>query len=307
MILALFACGGVGPGATPVDEDVVPTSEDPGPDVDPVPSPDPVDPPLPACTLGPRASPWQIELQHAGATRHARVDLPAGYDGTTPLPLVLNFHGLLMDANLQRVYTGMSGAANARGWIAVHPDAHQGSWNLLPGSPDPGFVAALLDAIEAEVCVDVDRVYATGLSNGGFFSYTLGCTLADRIAAIAPVAGSDSNVFCAPGRPVPLLHLHGTGDLIVAYGGGLLYPSAPDAVADWADEVNGCAAEPVVTFDAPGVTCETRACGPDDEATLCTLPGAGHVWPGAAPIPLLPGSTDAIDANTAILDFFDRF
>lgn len=300
------------PGDTddPADTDAPADTDEPADTDDPADTDEPTDTdvPLPgSCALGPHALSFEITLQHAGQTRRALVDLPPGYDGTATLPLVLNFHGLLMDAELQRSYTGMSPAANARGWIAVHPDAAGISWNILPGSQDPGFVEALLDALEAEVCVDTGRVYSTGLSNGGFFSYMLGCTIPDRVAAIAPVAGMDSNVLCGSGTPVPLLHIHGTGDTIVTYGGGLGYPSAPASVEGWATDVNGCAASPVVTLDTPGVLCETRSCGPDDEATLCSLDDVGHVWPGALAIPLLPGSTQALDANSTILDFFDDY
>lgn len=307
----LVGCGPTDSPA-PLDQVAPPTPPEvpDQPPVDPPPAPPVQEPdPRPTCDLGPTERPdaFELTLTHAGVTRRALIDLPPGYDGSTALPVVLNFHGLLMDASLQRAYTGLAEDTRARGWIAVHPDAHGGSWNLLPGSADPGFVAALLDALADELCVDPTRVYATGLSNGGFFSYTLGCTLSDRIAAIAPVAGTDANVFCPADRPIPLFHVHGTADAIVSYDGGWLYPSAPASVADWASNVNDCDADPVVTLDAPGVSCETRACGPSDEATLCTLPGVGHVWPGSTPIPLLPGSTAAMDANAAILDFFDRW
>ena len=77
------------------------------------------------CTLGPHSTSFVLSVQHNGATRRALVDLPLGYDGSEQLPVVLNFHGLAMTAELQRSYTHMATEANARGWIAVHPDGQR--------------------------------------------------------------------------------------------------------------------------------------------------------------------------------------
>ena len=259
------------------------------------------------CTLGPHSTSFVLSVQHNGATRRALVDLPLGYDGSEQLPVVLNFHGLAMTAELQRSYTHMATEANARGWIAVHPDGQAFTWNVLPGSPDVGFVDALLDELENTVCVDPARVYATGLSQGGFFSYMLGCELSERLAAIAPVAGSDANVFCNPPEVVPLLHIHGNADATVWYQGSLLYPSAPNAVVDWSDRVNQCTASPVQTYLNGDASCETRSCGSNDEATLCTLDSGGHNWPGALSILLLPNTSPDLDATNHILDFFTSY
>ena len=57
------------------------------------------------------------------------------------------------------------------------------------GLANTGFISALIDSLTADLNIDTTRVYATGMSNGAFMTYTLGCELSDRIAAIAPVAG----------------------------------------------------------------------------------------------------------------------
>jgi polyhydroxybutyrate depolymerase len=292
------------PDPPPVDQESPDPPEDPP--VDP-PEPDPVDPPAASCNLGPHSQSFTIQVQHAGATRTALVNLPPGYDGTEVLPMVLNFHGLLMNGTLQRSYTGLADEANARGWIAVHPNGLASSWTVTPFSPDVGFVDALLDALEAEVCVDTTRTYATGLSMGGYFTYMLGCELPERFAAIAPVAGLDANVFCNPAPEVPLLHIHGTADLIVPYNGALFSPSAPDSVRNWSNDVNNCTTAPVVSWQNGDATCATRSCSAASEATLCTIQGGGHTWPGADPIPLLGDSNYDLDATAHILDFFEGY
>lgn len=317
LFFVLMACGpdGVRPPVVPTQSGDADTALPPLDDTD-APTTDDADPPdgadlppapNPSCTLGPHAESFTIQVQHGGFTRSALVDLPPGYDGTEELPMVLNFHGMLMDGALQRSYTSMAVEANDRGWIAVHPDGIANSWNVTPFTSDVGFVEELLDALDNEVCVDPSRTYATGLSMGGYFSYMLGCELSGRFAAIAPVAGLDANVFCSPNHTVPLLHIHGTSDHIVPHTGSILSPSAENSVAGWADDVNSCNAAPVVTFDDGVVTCETRSCGPDDEATLCLIDGGEHAWPGAPAIPLLMSPNDHLDATTEVLDFFEQY
>ncbi|MCB9678996.1 MAG: hypothetical protein H6737_28100 [Alphaproteobacteria bacterium] len=310
----LLACQTDPAAVAPLDTDVPAEVDDtdlrdtaePAPDPDPLPEEEPeepITPPAPACSLGPHARTFTLNV----GNRSAIVDLPPGYDGTEQLPTALNFHGLLMSGALQKSYTGFADAANARGWIAVHPNGQNNTWDVTPWSNDVDFVADLLDALGAEVCVDPSRTYATGLSMGGYFSYLLGCRLPNRFAAIAPVAGLDANVFCSTPVDVPLLHIHGTGDLIVPYGGSFLSPGAQESVRRWSDRVNGCNVPSVVTYQDPEVTCETRTCGPASEATLCTIAGGGHTWPGAAPIPLLTDSNAALDANAEVLDFFELY
>ncbi len=169
------------------------------------------------------------------------------------------------------------------------------------------FVDALIDELAQELCIDEKRIYLTGLSNGAYFSYQFACDRGDRVAAIAPVAGSQTDPFCNPGVKVPVLHLHGTDDNTVSYAGSLLYPSAPASVEGWARDVNDCRTEPEVSFTLGDVTCETWSCSPVDEASLCTVEGGGHTWPGAFPVPLLGETNQDIDATEQILDFFSRW
>jgi len=261
-----------------------------------------------ACTLGaPSTRHFTLQLPFEGQTRSAIVDLPDDYDGSEVRPLVLNFHGLATTAQQQKTYTGMAGAANARGWIAVHPDGTNRSWDWLPESQDVRFVDALLDELSAQLCVDERRVYLTGLSNGGYFSYQFACDRGDRITAIAPVAGAQTSPVCNPGVKVPLLHIHGTDDDTVPYDGNLISPGARESVTRWAERVNDCHTDPEETAVIGDVRCETWSCSPIDSASLCTVEGGGHTWPGTVPLPLLGETNQDIDATEEILDFFARW
>jgi polyhydroxybutyrate depolymerase len=178
---------------------------------------------------------------------------------------------------------------------------------------DVGFTRAVIEDIGGQGCIDLARVYATGMSNGGFMSHRLGCEASDVIAAIAPVAGvlGLEPSACNPERAVPIIHFHGTEDMLVAYEGGGLAESisVEDSIMGWADR-NGCTDELEVTFQQGMVTCETAdACEDGSAVTLCTVDGGGHCWPGR-PCPTILGSVDLgettndISANDAMWDFF---
>ena len=132
---------------------------------------------------------------------------------------------------------------------------------------DVDFVRALLDRLEAERCVDRRRVFATGMSNGGFFANLLGCALAARIAAIAPVAGALDLGACVPARPVPVLLLYGRADRVVS--AALIV-----AARGWWARANGCG-----TATTDGGCEHYTGCSAD--VVYCEGPEA-HRWPAGA-------------------------
>lgn len=299
----------------------------------------PVVPERAACsglTLGP--GDHEFTLTHQGRARVFRVHIPPAYDATKPTPVVLNFHGYGLNEQLQELLSQLSTVADEEGFIAVHPrglslpeitgttpapdagpDDSRG-WNAggccgpsqVLGVDDVGFVDAMLAALASDVCVDARRIYATGLSNGAFFTYRLACERAQLIAAIAPVAGMEALTPCTPSRPVPVLHFHGTADMSISYDGGTVpfggsYPSAPESVARWAER-NGCKGPLVETYQQGDSTCVTHSgCSPENAtATLCTVEGGGHTWPGGL-VPEDAGyghTTQDLDASREAWRFF---
>jgi polyhydroxybutyrate depolymerase len=261
-----------------------------------------------------------FELEHGGATRSYEIHLPPSYDGTKPLPLVLNFHGFTSSGLGQQASSNMDPTADREGFVVAYPNGLDSSWNagICCGRSatfdvdDVGFTRAVIEDIGARGCVDESRVYATGMSNGGFFSHRLACEAADIIAAVAPVAGvlGIDEAACTPTRPISLIHLHGTGDMLVPFEGGGLAgsQSVEDSTAGWLTR-NGCTRESSVSYQNGKATCETfDQCDGDASVTLCTIEGAGHCWPGQ-PCPMLGDlgeSTTDIDANEALWELFSR-
>jgi len=157
---------------------------------------------------------------------------------------------------------------------------------------DVGFVAALLDELERTLCVDLDRVYATGISNGGMFVHRLGCDLPKRFAAIAPVAGTIAKGGgCAPptSPKISMINIHGAADRVVPYDGtpaddGFLYTPVAQVMAAWAGKSSQhCDGEdsPYTTSrdGVGGFRCVQRAnCVTGAEVVDCAWDG-GHDWP----------------------------
>jgi poly(3-hydroxybutyrate) depolymerase len=173
--------------------------------------------------------------------------------------------------------------------------------------------------------VDADRVFATGLSNGGIVSHYVASELSDRIAAIAPVGGP--LMMDAPNakRPVPVMHFHGTADEFAPFRGGYgkgsfgrskgvtEFRSVEHTIKAWV-KVNGCQPEPKVeplpdkAVDGMKSTRKTWSGGRDgSEVVLIEIEGGGHTWPGMEPITKMLGpSTKDISANDLMWGFFQK-
>jgi len=275
----------------------------------------------------------QWSVTHEGRTRSYRVHLPPGYDATRPTPAVFAFHGYASDEHELEALSGLNPEADASGFIVVYPrglnrteltggsapgDEDTRAWNagICCGPArdehvdDVGFVDTLLADLDTRVCLDPRRLYATGFSNGAFLAYRLACERSAHFAAIAPVAGAEGHGPCEPGRPVPVMHFHGTDDATIRYPGGtheLLsapYPSAAESVARWAER-DGCTGNPSNTYARGDSACDTYApCSRNAAVTLCTSRGAGHTWPGGLVPPDLGATTRDLDATREMWRFF---
>lgn len=158
---------------------------------------------------------------------------------------------------------------------------------------DMGFFTQMLDELGTKFSADEARIYAVGLSDGGFMSMRLGCALADRFAAVAAVgAAMPKTMICLPSRPVPLAMINGTSDPVVPYGGGteknrnLATISVEDSAKAWA-KIDRCEEKPEKSKLAPKTKggAETKVdtyngCQQNAQVVLYSVKGAGNTWPG---------------------------
>ncbi len=271
----------------------------------------------------------ELRLNHAGSERRFIVHVPKTYRTDRPAPLVLALHGGggSMEVMARDRLYGLVAQSEASGWIVVFPNGYSrlagklATWNAGiccgaardKGSDDVGFLRAVVADVQQRLRIDPQRIFATGMSNGGMMSYRLACEASDVFRAIAAVAGTDGTTACRPGRPVPVFHLHAKDDDRVLFNGGsgsasdthADFVSVPATVDKWA-RLNACSAPAQRVLDKPGVVCEVRSgCQDGAEVRLCVTDSGGHAWPGGRKA-LGGRGSDALDATQAIWDFFER-
>jgi polyhydroxybutyrate depolymerase len=237
----------------------------------------------------------------------------------------------------------ISGGVVAPFWnISPAVDTSQIEGPGLSAADDIGFVNALLDELETDLCLDAEREYLTGISNGAAMATALICGDDQRFAAAAPVAGANFVSSCAAEDLTPILAVHGDADVLAPYEGGDVFgfplglPAVEDQLADLA-AIGGCGADSEIETIGDDVEHRTwDGCEGDAEVELYTVLGGGHTWPGsplfADGLPAEPSDdqaasdraaeaegalgfdldeilgepTGTIDATALILSFFDR-
>jgi polyhydroxybutyrate depolymerase len=265
--------------------------------------------------------------------RQYKVHVPPSYDPKTPMPVVFCFHGLGQDP-LMFCVTGadMPAKSDKAGFILVMPNGYQNSWNagtccgaaVSEKLDDIGFIRALFAEVSKHLNIDLTRVYATGLSNGGYISYRLACEASDLFVAVAPGAGAvgmddigggtaaDGDFeACMPAQKVSLLELHGTEDPLIPY---MLVKPSLDRIA----KLNGCssmthpASQPQSAGDTTCITYD--GCPSGIEVTGCSVEGGGHVWFGSpncgtgveAACAIVGENSKNLVNTDAVWDFFKR-
>ena len=272
-------------------------------------------------------------LVHDDSLRSYLLYVPAAYDGSVPWPLVVNLHGADSSPEVQVWLSGMNAIADTARFLVAYPRGiinGEGipGWNdgLKPEFlDDVGFVESVILQITRQYSVDDTGIYATGMSNGSGMSLTLGCRLSSYIAAIGMIAaqGIIEQEDCIADRPVPVLYMHGTADIVVPFDGGTGIFGAPefipsrDLVQFWVDK-NGCQGDPdliefedINTTDSSTVALEHYAnCEAMSEVSFYVIEEGGHTWPGGPPVPpgleFLGNVNLDINASLEIWNFFSR-
>ena len=263
------------------------------------------------------------------ADRPFNVYLPSSYSDAAAMPVVVFLHGGGGNGE-QTQTTTCSGddladdrclhvVGEREGFITVYPNGtgtrllqNVRTWNAGGGGPDyactsgyaceagiddVAYLGALLDELEREYHVDLSRVYFSGFSNGAAMAHRVGCEMAHRVAAIAPVSGQNefaTSADCTPSRAIPVLTIHGTDDPCWTYATSTDacadFDSRPkigvaESTAGWVER-NGCAGEGAVSLmpdtASDGMTSDVRVwtgCSGGAEVRLITVNGGGHVFP----------------------------
>jgi polyhydroxybutyrate depolymerase len=270
------------------------------------------------------ASAHTIEVN--GVSRSYLLYVPPGQSGKR-LPAFVLMHGSGSTDVQQERYSNFDALAAAQGLVVMYPQGIDKHWNdgRVIGhesmADDIGFMKAMLAAVIAQGLIDPKRVYAAGISNGGFMAQHMACVMPEALAGIGVIAATQPvDAACPSARPMPAIFFHGTADKFVLFNGGPIVPqlgnrgtaiSNAQAVAIW-QKRNGCGAatrkELPASKDPLQVTVETYSCPPGRGLENVIVDGGGHTWPGASQgwliTKILGPVTDNIDANSTMWNFF---
>jgi len=245
-------------------------------------------------------------LPHAGYDRTYLVHVPASYDGTQSVPLVIALHGGGGFAENMARTTDFNEAADEHGFIVVYPEGVGNGWNdgrttilqlaIRQHVDDVGFLTALIDTLRGQYTID--RVYMAGISNGGMMTFRYACEMAEQLAGfMTVVANLPDPIYdsCSPSQPVPAVMIFGEADPLMPFAGGIVgagsrrgdygtVVSAEDTISVWTT-ANGCASAGVVTAlpdtanDDARVTLTAFAdCAAPVQ--VYQIANGGHGWPG---------------------------
>jgi polyhydroxybutyrate depolymerase len=270
--------------------------------------------------------------------REVILHLPPNYIPDGEFPLLLVLHGASQDGAAIQELTGMDAYADQYGFIVAYPNGSgrpgsvQLTWNaghccgyaLENNVDDVGFLETVIDFFVSNYPVDAERVFLAGLSNGGMMAYRAGAELADKVAAIAPVAGSVGGKLVeggptilpdSPDSPVAVIAFHGLNDRRVLYEGGISTPegapafifpradvSVAESIAFWV-KANACSDPPSkeTLKDGNVIIDRYERCRANTSVVLVTLVQGCHEWPTET-TPL--GRSTGACANRMMLEFF---
>jgi polyhydroxybutyrate depolymerase len=273
-----------------------------------------------------------------GQNRQFQVHIPACYERTKATPLVLAFHGLHMNSTMMMGISGFNGASERNGFIVVYGDSVGGRWsdgtNQAATAADVAYVEAIIERLGKVANIDRRRIYACGISNGGYFTQALACAIPDKIAAAGSVAAplmEQAARTMQSGKPVPIAFILGSDDPLIPWGdgrvkdigklgealglsslgsidssmvrmGGLM--TVPETIAFWTNH-NHSSTTPTTSQlpdrdpkDGTRIKREQYGSGPN-EVLLYTVEGGGHTWPGCINLQAISGISGNISQDAS--------
>lgn len=256
---------------------------------------DPQDPnPFPPVETGD----YRGRVDSGGAGRFYLLHVPPGYDGTTPLPLVISYHGFTGDPISNALGTGWSDKADEEKFFVLYPAGQNPNdssgqnlgWYTQPNAAAAGwlddvrFTQDLILSLISGLNIDIYRIYLTGFSNGAGMVHRLACDLSGVVAAVGPVSGpyflGDP---CDLAAPMPIISIHGTNDQNAPFDGYFTLLQPVQAwIKDWAAR-DGCEVAPTITRLPQNITLQRwDECNGDSEVTMLLIEFGEHYWPSYA-------------------------
>ncbi|KAI5236266.1 alpha/beta-hydrolase, partial [Aureobasidium subglaciale] len=260
-----------------------------------------------------------------GTVREYGLHIPNSYDSNTPSPLAFSFHGRTRTWQEQEEISGMSNETMNPDYLVVYPQGLNQQWQGDPeavGYDDIGFTLELLANLSSTYCMDTNKIYAAGKSNGGSFAANvLACDAkaSTIFAAFGGISGayyqgdSEDNcnaatvpILCNPGRsPVPIFTTHGDADETIPYNGGprrdRCLPNLPHFMTEWSERNGlGVMNTSVLLYHKDVIRYDYGSSDYPDINTHYKVHGLGHYWPALA-------NGSSFDATPLLLDFWNTW
>lgn len=267
-----------------------------------------------------------------GSNRKYLLYIPLSYDALRPTPLLLFFHGGGGHMEQAAKDYGWLGKSEKESFILAFPNGssrlprqHLATWNAGECCgyacdrkiDDVRFVKQVIADIERKANVDNGKIFAVGMSNGGMLAHRIACEMADTLRAVASVAGTDNTNYCAPSRPISVMHIHARDDTHVLFNGGAgkdafrdkskvtESTSVPETINRWIAR-NNAEKTPRRIIDVPGAYADLYTSKQNKvQIELVVTDKGGHSWLGGKSVRGEKPSK-AIVANDIIWDFFMR-
>ena len=268
-----------------------------------------------SCSNTSRQGMQKCDLKHDNLDRFYFIYIPNNLDTNISVPVLFALHGYGSSALSHLTYTNYFSLADRDNFIVVYPQgattptlsAHWnvGGWTSKSTVKDIEFIDTIIDLVKDKIQIDETRIYSSGMSNGGYMSYSLACNLGNKIAAVASVTGSmtpDNFDDCNPSKPISVLQIHGLQDVVVPYIGSSGSKSIPDVIDFWIN-YNSCSLEPnrvikysnlaLINFDT------YENCLNNTNVKLILHAEMGHNWPFI--------STYNLSASNEVWNFVSQF
>lgn len=260
--------------------------------------PEPSASPSPAVET-PASGTHRLALDYGGNKRTYVLHAPPGYEPSKRLPLVIALHYYPGTGNDLRELIGFDAKADQNNFLVAYPDGHGMGFNALVccgKQDDVGFLKALTEHLIQTWRADPDRVYLTGISNGGDMSFRMAVEATGMFAAIGVVSGGFGGELAAkpdyvPRKPVSVLTVIGGNDGYVG--------TFREGIRLWQERIS-CTSTGSET--KPAYTRTTSKCADGSDVEVYVVPEMGHVWPGGA-----AGRMSAPDAGLSATDVIWTF
>lgn len=243
-------------------------------------------------------------IRHDGLTRRYYVNIPA--NSTLPMGLIIAMHGY-SGSGQANSFGGLNQYAFAENMAVIEPSGAFRAWDVgsywsSTGVDEPGFIRKVIELALDEFDIDRERIYACGMSNGGYMAYELMGYLSDIITAFGSVTGnfmlnSYETEHFKPKRDMPLIHIHGTADYVVGYYSHFDNSlTVLEAVEYWRQH-NGLPLEEVTSIGQRTTMYTYSSNEKDVKVIHYKVEGGGHSWE----------MTNDFDTDEVLVDFFKNF